>query len=208
MKCKDLAANHGTPPNSSTQHSALHRRPPLNRSVGPGDRMRRQAARILAILTAWVATCKIARADVVWPALYLESRLFSLWAIPAGLLAEFAFLRWWLRLSVWRAIVADVVMNAASALIGLFAIPIAGLAWESSLGQLVNKTFNVGTFNPAAWLVTCVFAVLINTAIEALVLRLVFKIRLTRAQTAGLGLANLVSVGLAMASLQISPLRL
>jgi hypothetical protein len=177
-------------------------------SVRKGDRMRKQAVRILAILTACVATCTIARADVVWPALYLESRLLSLWAIPAGLLAEFAFLRWWLRLSARRAIVADVVMNAASALVGLFAIPIAGLGWELSFGQLVNATFNVGTFNPAAWLVTCAFAVLINTAIEAVVLRHVFKTPLTRSRIAGLSLANGVSVGLAMASLQMAPLQL
>jgi len=36
----------------------------------------------------------VAYANVVWPALYLETRLFSWWAIGIGFLIEFFFIKW------------------------------------------------------------------------------------------------------------------
>ena len=44
-----------------------------------------------------VAACVLAvptYADVVWPALYLETRIFTWWAMALGLVIEFFFVRW------------------------------------------------------------------------------------------------------------------
>lgn len=185
-------------------------RPPaaLAQDVQRHVEMRRRVSRLLTAGAVVLLASTYARADVVWPALYLESRLLSLWAIPAGLAVEFAFLRWWLGFATRRAILADVTMNGVSAATGIVLVPIAGLAWELVPGQWVNSTFDVGTFNPISWTATCALAVLINTAVEGIVLRYGFKALLTRWRILGLAATNAVSVGLALASLGVSPLQL
>jgi hypothetical protein len=72
----------------------------------------------------------IAYANVVWPALYLETRLFSWWAISVGLLVEYLFIRRVFGLSPKKALLADVIANVVSAVAGIFLIPVAGILWE------------------------------------------------------------------------------
>lgn len=74
-----------------------------------------------------------AYANVVWPALYLETRLFSWWAIGIGLLVEFFFIKWLFTLPVKKASMATVSANAVSAVAGIILIPLAGIA--ISLGK-------------------------------------------------------------------------
>lgn len=144
-------------------------------------------------------------ADVVWPALFLEQRLFSWWAIGLGLLAEFFFVRWLTTLTVRQGIVADLSMNAASALLGIILIPLAGIAWELFPGSILYKIFDIGTFNPGTWTATFLFAVLINAALESLVLRLAFKQKTDKRVFWWLCVANSLSVGLAFGSLFVRP---
>lgn len=144
-------------------------------------------------------------ADVVWPALFLEQRLFSWWAIGLGLLAEFFFVRWLTTLTVRQGIVADLSMNAASALLGIILIPLAGIAWELFPGSILYKIFDIGTFNPGTWTATFLFAVLINAALESLVLRLAFKQKTGKRVFWWLCVANSLSVGLAFGSLFVRP---
>jgi len=145
-------------------------------------------------------------ADVVWPALFLETRLWSVWAIVAGLLVEFAVLRWAFDLEPRRALVVDVGMNAASALLGAILIPLAGIIWEIFPGLVVYRVFHIGTFNPGTWAATFVFAVLITSWIERLVIARFFKIPVSRRLFAWLCAANTVSVGIAFVSLLIKPM--
>jgi uncharacterized membrane protein SirB2 len=140
-------------------------------------------------------------ADLVWPALFLEQRLFSWWAIGFGLLVELFFVRWLTGLSWRMSAVANIAMNAASSLLGFFLIPIAGIAWEFFPGAVLYKVFNIGTFNPGTWVATFLLAVLINSALETTVLRYVFKQKPAKRLFWWLALANAVSVGLAFASL-------
>jgi hypothetical protein len=140
-------------------------------------------------------------ADMVWPALFLEQRLFSWWAIGFGLLVELFFVRWLTGLSWRMSAVADVAMNAASSLLGFFLIPIAGIAWEFFPGIVIYKVFNIGTFNPGTWVVTFLLAVLINSALETTVLRYAFRQKPVKRLFWWLALANALSVGLAFASL-------
>jgi hypothetical protein len=146
-------------------------------------------------------------ADVVWPALFVENRLLSMWVILAGLVVEYFFVRRITRLSVKKSILADVSMNAASTLLGIVLIPVAGLAWEVFPGIILFKWFNLGTFNPGTWLATFCFAVLINAALETFVLAKLFKQQLGKRGFRWLCLANAVSVGIAYASFFIFPIK-
>jgi hypothetical protein len=140
-------------------------------------------------------------ADLVWPALFLAGRLMAWWAIALGLLVELFFVRWLTGFSWAKSIVADITMNAASALLGVFLIPLAGVAWEFFPGSILYKVFNIGTFNPGTWIATFLFAVFINSALETTVLRYGFKQRPFKRFFWWLALANAISVGIAFGSL-------
>jgi hypothetical protein len=145
-------------------------------------------------------------ADVVWPALFLEKRLLSIWVISIGLIVEWLVL--WLGgfgLSWKRAVVVDLVMNAASTIVGIVLIPLAGLVWELFPGVLLDKTLSLGTFNPITWTATLVLAVVLTTAIEAVVVRWGFKIALGWRRLWTLAAANLVSVSLAFGTILVHP---
>lgn len=148
----------------------------------------------------------LAYADVVWPALYLEIRLFSWWAIGSGLIAEFFFVKWLFALPVKRAAYVTTVANAVSAVAGLLLIPIAGIAWEFFPGLLYMKVLKWGTFNPITWAATFLIACLINTAIESAVYRRAFKFSVRRREFGWLFLANAVSVSVAFVSLFVAPI--
>jgi hypothetical protein len=144
-------------------------------------------------------------ADVIWPAMFLEQRLFSWWAIGLGLVVEFFFVRWLTTLSLPMSIVADLSMNAASALLGILLIPLAGIAWEFFPGMILYKVFDVGTFNPGTWAATFLFAVFINAALESLVLRFAFRQKVDKRVFWWLCVANSLSVALAFGSLFVRP---
>jgi len=136
-------------------------------------------------------------ADVVWPALYFSSSYFTWWVVFAGLLIEFPVVRWSFDLPFQKAVLADILMNATSAFLGTVCLAIAGIVWEIFPGILFYKVFNLGTFNPITWSATFVLAVLINTGLEGLVLRVVFKCSLSRRPLMALAIANAVTVALA-----------
>jgi len=133
--------------------------------------------------------------------MFLETRLVTWWAIATGLVAEYLFVRQLFGFGVKKAILADVCMNAASTILGILLIPIAGIVWEIFPGIVLYKVFNVGTFNPGTWAMTFFFAVAINAALESLVIRWAFKTKVGKRGFWGLFLANTVSVGVALGSL-------
>jgi hypothetical protein len=147
-------------------------------------------------------------ADVVWPALYLETRLFSWYAIGIGLVAEYLFVRWLFDLSIKRAVVATSVANGISAFAGIIFIPLAGIIWEFFPGLIYTKILNWGTFNPITWAATFALACLINTFIEAMVYRKVFNLQVRRREFWWIFLANTVSVAVAAITLFLVPLGL
>jgi hypothetical protein len=159
----------------------------------------------LAIGMSALLMSSAASADVVWPALFLETRLFSWWAIAIGLVAEYLFVRWLFRLSIRRAVVATVVANGISAIAGIPLIPLAGLAWEYFPGSIYMRVLNWGTFNPVTWAATFVIACLINTGIEALVYKKGFKLKVGRREFWWVFVANAISVGLAFITLFVVP---
>lgn len=145
-------------------------------------------------------------ADVAWPALALEQRMLSVVPIVAGLIVEWLAL--WLGgfgLTWKKAIVVDVVMNATSALIGVFLIPALGMGWEYGPGQLVDRLIPIGLTFQIDWFAVYVIAVAVTTAIEAAVVRWGFRIRLGTRRFAILFGANAVSVGFAFVSVMMRP---
>lgn len=105
-------------------------------------------------------------ADIIWPALVVEPRLSSWWAIGSGLLVEFFFVRRLTTLDLKMSAVADLTMNAASALLGILLLPLSGLAWEVFPGIVLSTAFNIGTFKPGTWTATFLLAVFINAVLE------------------------------------------
>lgn len=168
---------------------------------GPGTYA---GAATFAVLLA--ASCT-ASADVVWPALFLETRMFTWWTIGSGLLVEF-FVIWWLfRLTPGRAASATFVANAISALMGIPLLPIAGIIWEIYPGSIYMHFLKWGTFNPITWTATFVMACLINTVIEAAVYTKGFKFVVRRREFCWIFVANAASVGLAFGSLFVVPVQ-
>ncbi len=147
-------------------------------------------------------------ANVVWPALFLETRLLHPVVVLVGLWVEWSVLRLVLGLPAGRALGAALSMNFVSTSIGLLAIPIAGIVYEATLAQVVQAVLGWNTFNPIAWGATFALGVLVNTGLEALVLRVGFRVPFDRRCAAWLASANAVSVGLALLSVWIDPPRL
>jgi len=147
-----------------------------------------------------------AYADIVWPALFLEARLLTWWAISLGLIVEYMFIRYFFSFNIKKSIIVTSVMNLASTVLGIILIPLAGIAWAFFFGIVLHKLFDIGTFNPGTWAATFVFAVVISAALESLVIAKCFKTKVGKRGLMGLILANTVSVAVAFGSLFIFPL--
>ncbi|MDN3639084.1 hypothetical protein QWY82_09715 [Simiduia curdlanivorans] len=151
----------------------------------------------------------VAHANAVWPALYLETRLFSWWAISVGLVVEYLFVRKLFQVTPKKAIFVTITANAASALLGILLIPLAGIAWEVFPGLLFYHVLNIGTFNPITWCATFIIACAVNVALEGLVYKKTFRLNFLFKSKMFLWflLANAVSVGVAAVSLYIIPVQ-
>lgn len=148
-----------------------------------------------------------ANADAVWPALLLEPRLLTWWSIATGLIVEGLLVRWLFSLPLGRAVLACCAANAASTVLGVVLIPIAGVVWEFP-AQLYMRSLGWGTFNPLTWAATFLLACAINTVIEGWVYRRGFQFAFGHRERAWVFVANAVSVGIALASLFVDPPRL
>lgn len=144
---------------------------------------------------------------MVWPALYLETRLFTCWAIGIGLLFELFAIRIIFDTPWLRSAIASVTANAGSALLGLPLIPLAGIVWEFFPGSIYTSILGWGTFNPITWAATLVIACLLNALIEGFILRRLFKLPVGQKQFWLLALANAISVGVAFGSLFVVPVQ-
>ena len=163
-------------------------------------RVRRSCIGVLIAIVPFAA-----RADVVWPALFVETRLLSIWMVLLGLAIEWPVIRYLTRRTWWASLGITIFVNTASTLCGIVLIPLAGIIWEAGPGLLMYRVLDVGTFNPLTWSATVVLAALVSAAVEGLALRWPFKHRIDRRAFALLWLANLASTGVAATSLVIWP---
>ena len=151
-----------------------------------------------------------AYANMVWPALYLETRLFSWWAITVGLVIEYLFVRKLFNISPKKAVIATFGANFVSAVAGIILIPLSGIAWEIFPGLLFMKILDMGTFNPITWAGTFLLACSVNVLLEGVMYKKVFKLPFLFKSKLFLWflVANTFSVGVAFASLFIAPVQM
>jgi hypothetical protein len=150
----------------------------------------------------------LALADIVWPSMVLLEGLWTWWVILAGLVIELVFLRFITDLSWKKLILADILMNAVSSIMGFIVILIGGAGVSLVSGFTYERLFNLGTFNPYSWGVTLVFSALVNTALESLMLVLAFRQKLKWWGYLVLFIANTASVGLALYEVITNPPRM
>lgn len=136
-------------------------------------------------------------ANMVWPALYTESKLYSIPIIVLSLIIEYFFFKWLLKINVRQAIIYTVVANIVSGVLGLFLRPISGIAYELSLGGIINLLFNWGTFNPVAWFFVPIIGGAINAFLELLTIRLIGKHRITKHHYLMTWMINAVTIAIA-----------
>ena len=147
-------------------------------------------------------------ANMIWPSLYLANRLTAWWAIVLGLIIEFLFLLKFFKLDAKQALIVDAGMNAWSCLVGIVLIPLSGLVWEVTFGQIINALFNVGTFNPMTWVFSILLAALTNATVEIVIFKQCpYKVKIGMQGFLILVIANVFSVAAAFLSLYISPLK-
>jgi hypothetical protein len=146
----------------------------------------------------------IAVADVIWPGFMLAYRMIF-WALPAGIAIEVAIVKRWFQLNWGRAFWIVTISNIISTIIGALGAAFGGILWELSLGQVINKVLQWGTFNPITWLATLLIATCISYFAELLVLKKIFKLEFNRKRKWAFFVANLLSTLIALVSFYINP---
>ena len=142
------------------------------------------------LLLLFLSIPLIASANVVWPSLYILSQVYCWYVIVLGLVVEFFAVKF-LGKASWRmSAVIVAVMNAVSALVGWVLIPISGI-----LTEILLLPFEQGTFHLSHWIVDYVFVALVNTCIEGLSIKWIFKYSFKRVFW-WLFAANAISVAL------------
>ena len=144
-------------------------------------------------------------ADIIWTGLMMSSR--SLWIIGAGIMVEWIFVYFICDVSLKKALIVNIAMNAASCVMGLFLIPVLGIVWELSLVQtVIYHFFHAGTFSYPVWIMTVLLAALTNNFLEYYILGRFLVIRNTATGFGWLYVANVISVSVAVISLIITPI--
>ena len=122
------------------------------------------------------------------PSIFIIQQYYVWYVILAGLLIEIIAARIFLKVNWKRSIVAMITANAISATVGLLFIPFSGIIVE-----ILLIPFGGGTFDIVHWIFDYLCAVLVNTCIEGLVLKWIFKYPF-KSNFLWLFCANLISV--------------
>ena len=136
-----------------------------------------------------------ARADVIWPSLYIVKGMLSLKVIILGLIVELLFVKYFTKTNWKQASIVTVLMNLITTFLGIFLIPISGLGSEIVFDFVFHAydKFGIGTFHWSHWLVSYLLVMIINTIIEGLFIKLILKLKLKQI-FCWLMLANAISV--------------
>ena len=140
----------------------------------------------------------IAHANLMWPALYLNEHLFSLWSIIPGLLVEFIAIKLIFSLSFLRAFMIAVTINAVSAILGYILIIPVGFLHELIIGIPLHSILGDGTFGLSGWISNYIVLTLFTTFVEYYAARFIFKLKFNIKSKAFLWflIANAISVGI------------
>ena len=141
-------------------------------------------------------------ADMVWPGLILWDFIVSLYVIPFSIIIEFLFFWWAFRLCWWRTIIATVIANFASSLLGWFPIIATTFGGEHLICHLSRPLANI-----LSWGMAGMICVIINTLIETYTIKLLYfeRVTLSRKIWILVGIANIITVYLAYIAQGIYP---
>lgn len=159
--------------------------------------------RILALALLFATVSDPAFANVIWPAAILTGRLLAWWIIAVSIVVEFFFVRRAFELKPLDALWATLAANAASAVLGLYALPYTGVFLEfgihhSGLGGKIGWE----TFSLTSWIITFILAVAINLAVELSVFRFGYRLEIDRRAFWLIAVANIVTAAVAFVSLE------
>lgn len=129
-----------------------------------------------------------AKANLVWPSLYIVESYYSWYIILAGLIVETIAAHLFLKTKWLKSLGIMAAVNAISALLGVLLIPLSGIIVE-----ILTLPFHSGTFDLSHWILDYIAVVVLNTCIEGLALQLIFKYRF-KSNLLWLFIANLISV--------------
>jgi hypothetical protein len=138
-----------------------------------------------------------ADANVIWPAVYVSARLYSAYIIIAGLVIEFLFIKFAAKQTFAKSTLISLVMNAVSAIIGCFALPIIGFVVE-----IILSVISTSTFHPTHWAVAYILGLAFNVLIEGAAIKLIFKMPF-KENRLWLTVANAISVIICIVSMAI-----
>lgn len=111
-----------------------------------------------------------AKANMIWPSIFIVQQYYTWYVIAIGLVIEFFAVKIFLK-STWRkSAVIAISMNAISAFVGLLLIPASGIIVE-----FITIPLGGGTFQLTHWILDYIVAVLCNVLIEGLTLKWIFK---------------------------------
>ncbi|MGH6735241.1 MAG: hypothetical protein ACRECX_04075 [Methyloceanibacter sp.] len=165
--------------------------------------MRPRVILLVLVLAAWPTATA---ANVIWPAALLTERLLAWWIIGASLVIEWYFVATAFRLSPRNAAWATLAANAMSAGIGVFLVPFLGIGLAAILHYSgIGPAIGWQDFSLPDWAATFVLAVAANLAIELAVFRFGYGLGIGRRAFWLIALANVITVGLALVSLDIVP---
>ncbi len=151
----------------------------------------------VSFIALWLMLPCTLCANIVWPALYTESKVSSVPIILLSLIIEFFFFKWLFKLNVRKAVYYTVVANTVSGIFGLFLRPLSGIVWEVSLGMAMMWLFDWGTFNPVTWFSVPILGGVVNAFLELLTIRIVWKQKINKRNYFLTWGINLITVAIA-----------
>lgn len=164
-------------------------------------------SRDLAAATCLLCFSSVACAAQVWPALVLEFRLFSWWAVGLALIVDFFAVRRLFPVSSGKTVLAVFVADALAVLVDFVLVPLSGMVWGLIAAWSYQRWFGWETFNPVTWLATLLLAICLNATLKAVVWRFAFRFAVGRREMGWILLANAGVVLLAFGSLWLAPIQ-
>lgn len=136
-------------------------------------------------------------ANLVWPSIYIVEHYYVWYVIVAALIIETFAAHIFLKTNWRKSIVTTFIINLISAILGLLLIPVSGIIVE-----VLTIPFGGGTFDVLHWILDYICMVFVNTCVEGLALKWIFKYPFKQNFLWLFG-ANLISVIISLIALLI-----
>lgn len=175
----------------------------------PGNQVfRMRFSRDVAAAVCLSCFSSLACAAQVWPALALEIRLFSWWAVGLALIVDFFLVRRLFGGARGKSVLAVLAADVLVVLADFVLVPLSGMLWGFVAAWSYQRWFGWETFNPLTWLVTLLLAICLNTVLKAVVWRFGFRFRIGRRELLWTLLVNAIIAVIAFGSLWLMPISL